>query len=313
MKVSVVIPTYNRYDTLPRAIDSVLSQTHKDWELLVIDDGSTDTTPTLFEGGGKYASNEQIRYVPLSNNQGVHVARNTGIEAATGDFIVLLDSDDELYASAFEVALQVVEIDSTTEFITGPFETETGEKTGLKKLGSSAVLYAEILCEKSHYPHKNGFVMIETGLAKSAQYAAPNLDFVFFRHVVKNAKKIWYADHIMGMYNTNTGGATLTASRRIPNIPRSIKRAYALENFVFEYEKDFEKECYTNLAPYAYGAAVGLLLDSKKKRALIMVVKAVRSNHRIRDIMFLVFLLIPFSPFLLRSLFNIKLLVSKQK
>jgi glycosyltransferase involved in cell wall biosynthesis len=87
-KVSVIIITYNRSQLLPVAIDSVLAQTYPSIEVIVVDDGSTDDTPEVML---HYA--ERVRYI-RQENRGVPAARNTGIRAATGDFINFLDSDD---------------------------------------------------------------------------------------------------------------------------------------------------------------------------------------------------------------------------
>lgn len=88
MQVSVIIPTYNRAKTLPRAIDSVINQTFDDIEILVIDDGSTDDTTKLVT-----ESYPSIRYYK-TENRGVSAARNTGIKTARGKYVALLDSDD---------------------------------------------------------------------------------------------------------------------------------------------------------------------------------------------------------------------------
>jgi len=86
--VSVILPTYNRCQWLPQAIESVLGQTYAPLELIVVDDGSTDGTPDLLKGysGG-------IRVIRQANT-GVSGARNAGIRAARGELIALLDSDD---------------------------------------------------------------------------------------------------------------------------------------------------------------------------------------------------------------------------
>lgn len=87
--VSVVIPTYNRVSVLERAIRSVLGQTFRDFELVVVDDGSTDATPELlarFDG--------KLRPV-FQENRGVAAARNTGIGLSRGELLAFLDSDDE--------------------------------------------------------------------------------------------------------------------------------------------------------------------------------------------------------------------------
>ena len=87
--VSIVIPTYNRAHIVGRAIDSVLRQSYADVEIIVVDDGSTDETASVVEGYGC-----PVRYV-RQLNRGVSAARNTGLALARGEFIALLDSDDE--------------------------------------------------------------------------------------------------------------------------------------------------------------------------------------------------------------------------
>ena len=87
-RVSVVIPTYNRGWTIKRAVDSVLAQTFRNFELIVVDDGSGDDTADILAGYGT-----AIRVI-RQPNAGVSAARNTGIRAAGGDFIAFLDSDD---------------------------------------------------------------------------------------------------------------------------------------------------------------------------------------------------------------------------
>jgi glycosyltransferase involved in cell wall biosynthesis len=88
-QVSVVIPTYNRERFVIKAIDSVLDQTFTDYEIIVIDDGSSDGTRKVLE-----AYSDKIRYI-YQKNSGVSSARNTGIGEAQGVWIAFLDSDDE--------------------------------------------------------------------------------------------------------------------------------------------------------------------------------------------------------------------------
>ena len=88
MRISVIVPTYNRAHTLPRALDSILCQSLPPEEIIVVDDGSTDSTEALIRHGYP-----QIRYLRQPNG-GVSRARNLGIAAASGDWIALLDSDD---------------------------------------------------------------------------------------------------------------------------------------------------------------------------------------------------------------------------
>ncbi|WP_324664328.1 glycosyltransferase family 2 protein [Haloarcula sediminis] len=103
-EVSVVIPAYERADIVGRAIDSALSQTVDDIEVLVVDDGSDDDTASVVSG----YDDDRVRYLAHDTNRGVSAARNTGVEAATGDYVAFLDSDDEWLPRKLERQLAVL-------------------------------------------------------------------------------------------------------------------------------------------------------------------------------------------------------------
>lgn len=88
--VSVIMPVHNGADTIGESIDSVLAQTYKQWELIIIDDCSSDHTYEVIAG----YSDQRIRYLNLQQNCGVAQARNKGIKMAKGRYIAFLDSDD---------------------------------------------------------------------------------------------------------------------------------------------------------------------------------------------------------------------------
>ena len=97
---TIFIPTYNRAYTLGRALQSISEQSFKDFEVLIIDDGSSDNTHELVEGWKKREI-FPIRY-HWQRNQGKHVAHNNAVKRARGYFFVLLDSDDMLHPRALE-------------------------------------------------------------------------------------------------------------------------------------------------------------------------------------------------------------------
>jgi glycosyltransferase involved in cell wall biosynthesis len=100
--VSVVIPTYNRANLLGRAIRSVINQTYPDFEILVIDDCSKDNTEEVVKG----FSESQLKYIRHGKNKGGSAARNTGITSAKGEYIALLDDDDEWLPEKLEKQIQ---------------------------------------------------------------------------------------------------------------------------------------------------------------------------------------------------------------
>jgi len=103
-KVSVIIPTYNRAKLLPRTINSVLNQTFQDFELIIVDDGSTDNTKEVIKGFQN--KDERIKYV-YQNNQGESGARNTGLRESQGEYVAFLDSDDEWLPEKLEKELEL--------------------------------------------------------------------------------------------------------------------------------------------------------------------------------------------------------------
>ncbi|MDP3402496.1 MAG: glycosyltransferase family 2 protein, partial [bacterium] len=88
--VSVMIATYNRASYMRIAVESVLAQTYQNWELVIIDDGSTDDTQRV---AGSFMD-ARIRYVRLKQNSGIHAARTRALKECRGEYLAVLDSDD---------------------------------------------------------------------------------------------------------------------------------------------------------------------------------------------------------------------------
>ena len=103
--ISVILPTYNREAVLMRSVDSVLNQTVSDLELILVDDGSTDGTQTLIES----IQDPRIRYLKLDGNHGACAARNAGLDAARGEWIAFMDSDDAWTPNKLERMMCVME------------------------------------------------------------------------------------------------------------------------------------------------------------------------------------------------------------
>jgi glycosyltransferase involved in cell wall biosynthesis len=97
--VSVIIPTHNRARLLPRALASVIAQTLRNYECIVVDDASDDGTEQLDIVS---AASQQVRYVRLPLHSGVSKARNTGVACSTGEWLAFLDSDDEWHPAKLE-------------------------------------------------------------------------------------------------------------------------------------------------------------------------------------------------------------------
>jgi glycosyltransferase involved in cell wall biosynthesis len=118
--VSVIVPTYNRRETIQAAIASVQRQTFADWELIVVDDGSTDDTADLIEG-----SDPRLVLI-RQKNQGVNAARNTAMLRARGRYIAFLDSDDEWLPHHLELSTAFFRAFPGEDFLSGEFSEDVG-------------------------------------------------------------------------------------------------------------------------------------------------------------------------------------------
>ena len=125
-KISIIVPVYNTVRYLSRCIDSILGQSFRDFELLLIDDGSKDGSGAICD---EYAVNDARLKVFHQENQGVSVARNVGLENASGEWIYFPDSDDVIMPDAFGMMMQMV--NERIDFVMCGYEVydEDGECT----------------------------------------------------------------------------------------------------------------------------------------------------------------------------------------
>jgi glycosyltransferase involved in cell wall biosynthesis len=136
--VSVIIPCYNHGHYLPKAIESVRSQTHPAVEIIVVDDGSTDNTKAVA------TSFSEVRYV-YQRNQGLSATRNAGIRHSTGEYLIFLDADDWLYQDAIAINLRYLRQNEQAAFVSGAHDRFIEDKNLLKE---------EIIkVESDHYLH----------------------------------------------------------------------------------------------------------------------------------------------------------------
>ncbi|WP_435362194.1 glycosyltransferase family 2 protein [Haloarchaeobius sp. DFWS5] len=189
-KVSVVIPTYNRADSVTRAIDSVLTQTVDDVECIVVDDASTDDTQAVLE---QYEDEQRVRTLLHEVNQGGNAARNTGLDAAEGEYVALLDSDDEWKPRKLERQLERLE-NEDEDWVAAycDWEYQLGDASGSVKRriadllatlddgdypteGGKEVLVEEILADRLH-TGAGSTLIVKTDVAREVDGFDEELD-----------------------------------------------------------------------------------------------------------------------------------------
>lgn len=138
--VSVIIPTYNRAHLIDKAIKSVLNQTFQDFEVIVVDDASTDNTEEM----AKSFADFKVYYICHQHNRGASAARNSGIEASRGEYIAFLDSDDEWLPEKLNKQMKIFESESSEVGVvyTGVYYGDEKDKK----------------VKKVHMPRKEGYI-----------------------------------------------------------------------------------------------------------------------------------------------------------
>lgn len=125
--ISIVMSTYNRASVLPRAIESVLRQTYADWELIIVDDGSTDETAQVLAD----IKDPRVKVYRHPQNRGLTATKNTGFDHIQGEWFTLLDDDDEAVPEALEAMLECAERTGATAVSCNCIDSMTGRMTGI--------------------------------------------------------------------------------------------------------------------------------------------------------------------------------------
>ena len=107
MKLSVIIPNYNSGKYLRRCLDSVINQTYKDLEIIIINDGSTDDSIKILN---EYSEKDKRIKIIDQENKGVSFSRNVGLDISTGELIAFVDADDEIDQDMYEIMVQNLKI-----------------------------------------------------------------------------------------------------------------------------------------------------------------------------------------------------------
>lgn len=202
-KISVIIPAYNVESYIEKCIDSVLKQTYKNIEIIIVDDGSTDSTGKLCD---KYKSKYNNIQVIHQQNAGLPAARNTGLKHATGDYIGFIDSDDYIYDDMYETLVEnITKMNADISMI--QFCYEINDKRVYKDstnkvevLNSNEALIELLKDKRIHNFAWNKLYKAE--LWKKHKFKAGRVyeDFEVMYKIFLDCKKIVYIDSIKYVY-----------------------------------------------------------------------------------------------------------------
>ena len=210
--VSIIMPVYNGERTIERAIDSVLKQTLTEWELIVVDDGSTDGTHELVK---LLASAEpRIQSRALQSNSGIARARNEGLDMARGKFIAFLDCDDYLTAASLEVRVHFM-VQNNVIISHGDYIRKCADNRA-HVVKTPEKVTRQCMYLKNCIPNLTG--MIDADAAKELrQKPVGHEDYVFWFEALKNGRESFRcAGKPIAVYDAGVEGVS-------SNILRSVR------------------------------------------------------------------------------------------
>ncbi len=208
--VSIIMPAYNAERFISKAIESVLEQTYQNWELLIIDDASTDATPAII---GEYAArSERIKVHRQKRNQGVAVARNVGLELAGGELIAFLDADDIWQQEKLTIQNKIFDqnkknicatayniIDANDDFVKERRIPEVSDFEGL--LRDNTVIFSS-----SMFRHR----ILENVRFDPNYY---HEDFVFLLELLRRGERVYGLNEVLVQYRVQKAGRSFNKWR----------------------------------------------------------------------------------------------------
>lgn len=188
--ISIILPVYNRQNYIERTVDSVLNQSYKEWELIIVDDGSDDSTASLIEAYKTQSPRIKIFY---QNHQSLPVAKNNGIKNSKGDLITFIDSDDEYKEDHLNLRIDYLNENPELDFLHGGVQIIGNEFVPDKYDRKKLIHLSDCVIGATFFGKKN--VFSELGGFKQIPYSE---DSEFLERVVKQykVKKIDFPTYI---------------------------------------------------------------------------------------------------------------------
>ncbi len=203
--VSVVMPAYNAGRTIRGAVMSVLSQSYTSWELVIVDDGSTDGTAALIDSLA--AADERIRVIHAETNGGVAAARNAAIAAARGSHIAFLDSDDGWHPGKLERQMQHME-ETRARVCYAPYDRVAEDGRLLSRVRPPAAVSYPQMLRSNHIGNLTG--VYDRSLGDVPFRRVGHEDYVFWLEMVRRAgaASCVPCDHALAYYLVRDGSVS---------------------------------------------------------------------------------------------------------
>ena len=208
--ISVIMPVYNSEKYVSESIESVCNQSYENWELLIVNDGSTDHTSKIIDD---YAKKDSRIKVFHKKNEGVSIARNFALDQIYGEYVTFIDSDDVYHVERLERMLRVFEQHLNCDIVFSRYKEFKGRVNKSEANGSGRIEISEQnILEKVISDSKNHFVwntMIKSKIAKKEKFAQIRFaeDFCYIRDCACNCNKMAILDKTLYFYRRDNDNA----------------------------------------------------------------------------------------------------------
>ncbi len=234
--VSINLCCYNSEKYLRETLQSIISQTYANWELVIVDDGSSDSTEAIISDFKN--QNHRINY-HYQQNKGIAASRNKALELSKGEYVAFIDHDDLWLPDKLEKQVAILEEHSEADFLYGNYFVMKGSRkmSALSKRQPQGRVFEQFLC---HYP----VAILTTVVRKKAVERLGELfdknlalaeDFDFFLRLLYNSKAV-YQDKPSAVYRVHGGMSSVTFMEKWPN-----EIAYVIKKFGCLYQ-NFEND-----------------------------------------------------------------------
>lgn len=223
--VSIITPVYNKEQHVAEAIESVMAQSYADWELILVDDASSDDSRQVIRP--YLDADPKIRYIRLDRNEGAAYARNVGLEAARGRYLAFLDADDVWMADKLEKQLDLMRSGGRGFSYTAvEFIDEDGTVLKRKRKIIPVVDYRHLLCNTVI---ACSTVVIDRQMIGDVRMppVRKGQDFATWLSILRRGEKAYGIDEVYARYRISRGSISsnkLGALRRTWNIYRNVEK-----------------------------------------------------------------------------------------
>lgn len=248
--ISVIIPTYNRFRYIGETLDSLIGQTYRNWECIVVDDGSDDYTDELLSFYSEKDERIQYYHRPINRPKGANACRNFGFEVSTGEYIQWLDSDDIISPEKFEVQLKLL-IETNADLATckwGRFANGAAQNVFENLLAynhfSCSYQFLNALADSTGYFPNHTYLARRRAVIRAGtwfEYLSVNQDGEFMIRVIANSDQICFSKEAKVFYRWRIGvNTSVTNEKNISDLINSwrlieayLKIRYNTDDSVF--------------------------------------------------------------------------------